>query len=192
MPTNSISRISRNMIVQSKAVDVYHRAFILLTNKTDEELMAGTMPPESVLPLPKSLDELWGDHGNFNDRVDLACRDAEVTILTSQRNSRSGFNYVGLIHSQNNDDGVECWNRDGEPESGNPDHKLGSYPEERFGWIAIYKGCVTNKLCETESAAIHELKLQMGLNRDTELDPKDVFLVQIECWVTNDETEQVV
>lgn len=192
----STNNIPRHMIVQSKAVDTSHRAYILLTNKTNEELSAGPMPPESVpecttLPLVKNLDELWRERGNYNARMDLACRDAEVTILTDQRNDRNGYKYVGLIHSHG-DDEVECWNRDGEPESGDPDHKLGSYPIERFGHIAIYKGCVTNKLCESESAAIQELKLQMGLDRDAELDPKDVFLVQIGCWVTDDETERVI
>lgn len=185
--------ISRHMIVQSKAVDNSHKAYILLTNKTNEELSAGPMPPESIpecttLPLAKDLDELWRERGNR----DFACRGAEVTILTNQRNDRGGYRYVGLIHSRGDGDEVECWNRDGEPESGNPDHKLGTFPAERYGWIAIYKGCVTNKLCETESAAIQNLKLQMGLDRDAELDPKDVFLVQIGCWVTDDETERVI
>jgi len=191
MLTNN--NIPRHMIVQSKAVDNSHRTCILLTNKTNEELSAGPMPPESVpeytaLPLPKNLDELWREHGNCN----LACQGAEVTILTNQRNDRGGYGYVGLIHSHGDGDEVECWNRDGEPESGNPNHKLGTLPVERFGWIAIYKGCVTKKLCETESAAIQELKLQMGLSRDVELDPEDVFLVQIGCWVTDDETERVI
>lgn len=194
MTTNNIPR---HMIVQSKAVDNSHRACILLTNKTIEELSAGPMPPELVpecttLPLVKNLDELWRERGNYNAHMDLACRDAEVTILSGQRKDCDGYKYVGLVHSHDGDDKVECWNRDGEPESGDPDHKLGSYPEERFGHIAIYKGCVTNKVCESESAAIQELKLQMGLNRDAELDPKDVFLVQIRCWVTDDGTVRVI
>lgn len=93
MPTNNIPR---HMIVQSKAVDNSHRAYILLTNKTNEELSAGPMPPESVpecttLPLAKNLDELWRERGNYNARMDLACRDAEVTILTDQRNDRNGY-----------------------------------------------------------------------------------------------------
>lgn len=184
--------ITRQMIVQSKAVDNSHRAYILLTNKTTEELSVGPEPPISVpecttLPLPKNLDELWRERGNSN----LACRGAEVTILTNQRNDRGGYRYVGLIHSRG-DDEVECWNRDGEPESGNPDHKLGTFPVERFGYIAICKGCVTSKVCESESAAIQELKLQMGLDRDAELNPEDVFLVQIGCWVSDDETERVI
>lgn len=189
-----MNEISRHMIVQSKAVDTFHRACILLTNKTDEELKAGPMPPESVpecttLPLAKNLDELWRECGNYNGRMNLACRDSEVTILTDQRNDRNGYKYVGLIHSLG-DDEVECWNRDGEPESGNPDNKLGSYPEERYGWIAIYKGSVTDHISPSESEAIQDLKRQLGLT--TDLDPKDVFVINICSWVNNDEEERVV
>ena len=186
-----MNEISRHMIIQSMAVDKSHRAHVLLTNKTDEELQAGSDPECETVPLTKNLDELWRERGNYNARMDLACRDAEVTILTDQRNDLGGYKYVGLIHSRGGDE-VECWNRDGEPESGDPTHKLGSYPEERYGWIAIYKGSVTNKLCESESAAIQELKLQMGLGRDVELDPEDVFVLNICSWVNNDEEERVI
>lgn len=189
-----MNEISRHMIVQSKAVDKSHRAYVLLTNKTDEELQAGPMPPEAVpecetLPLTKNLDELWRERGNYNARMDLVCRDAEVTILTDQRNDRNGYRYVGLIHGHTSDE-VECWDRDGEPESGDPTHKLGSYPEERYGCIAIYKGSVTNHISPSESEAIQDLKRQLGLT--TDLDPKDVFVLNIGCWVNNDEEERVI
>lgn len=186
MPTNNIPR---QMIVQSRARGC-NMAQVLLTNRTTLDLEQAHVPvmavPEcSNLPLTKKMSEYWQEHCHKNGRepLTMSAGSEEATILTNNRNHPQ-FKYVGLVHSRGYD-AVECWDENGEPESGNLDHKLGEYPQEKYGCIAIYRGIVTAHLYETSDAAVRGLKDENNITE--ELNLEEVFVIDITAWTDNNE-----
>lgn len=195
MPSNIISR---SMIVQS--MDKGHnQACVLLTNLTDEQLQAGPQPamctPECTpIPLTKSLEELWSEwssgYGPSRGGLEMTdCQGNDVRIISDARYGTE-YKFVGLVGGggTHHADEIHCYNNEGKCEDGD-ELNLYSYPEERHGYIAIYRGMVSSHICTNIHDAIQDLKTVNGMT--TDLDPKEVFILEVGAWV-NPETEAVI
>lgn len=189
MPTN----ISRQMIVSPKSSN--KSAHIFLTSMTDEQLSNGPSPnpfssPEcTVLPLNRQLSEIYAQNrSNGPVAGDFVTMDGDEVVMLTDKRSGTTYKYVGLVccPSGLGADVVECWNEYGNPESGIEAHQLGDYPEERYGFIAIYRGCVSKRICPSEADAIRQLADQLGKDV-ADLDPDEIFCIQISAWVDRDE-----
>lgn len=184
MLTNSISR---SMIVQS--MDKNKGGVVVLTNLSDERLQAGPGPAIGVpeltpIPLSKSLEELWGEKCP-NQGLEMTDRKGRNVRIISNSRSGTEYNFVGLVGgTQTPVDEVHCFNKDGKCEDG-AEYDLYSYPEERFGWIAIWRGSVTPYLSDSCTEALDLLRSNFNITQA--LDPKEVFLVQVSAWVDSNE-----
>lgn len=194
MPTDTFHR---NMVVQSMDKKP-NQAYVLLTNLTDEQLQAGPQPamctPECTpIPLTKSLEELWSEKANGYGRSrELEMTDCEGRDIRIISDARFGteYKFVGLVGGggTSHADEVHCYNNEGKCEDGD-EYNLYSYPEERNGWLAIWRGNVTPVLSGSPKEAAQYLKTHLGIT--TELDPQEVFVLNIQAWV-NPETEAVI
>ena len=188
-------KIPRNMIVSPKSFN--KGAVVLLTALSEEEILSKSeigsplgAPEMAVLPLTRKVSEIYDNlHGDTPGEF-VTVDHRPVTILTDKR-CGTNYKYVGLISSETGfgTDIVECWNDDGNPESEDPNNQLGDDPEERYGFIAIYRGCVSKRINPTKEDAIRELANQTG--RDvSDMSPDEIFCIQISAWV--DQNEKVI
>lgn len=187
-------KISRNMIVSPKSFG--KGSVILLTALSEEEILSKSetgigsplnAPELTVLPLTRKVSEIYTSlHGGApGEFVTVDGRPA--TILTDNRRGTS-YKYVGLIDSGTGfgTDIVECWDDDGHPESEDPNNQLGDYPYERYGFIAIYRGCVSDHVYPDKEEAVRALANRLG--RDvSSLSPDEIFCIQVSAWVDQDE-----
>lgn len=186
------TNISRQMIVSPKSRN--KSAHILLTSMTDEQLSNGPSPsplgsPECVvLPLNRQLSEVYANvRSNGPVSGEFVTVDGNEVIMLTDKRSGTEYKYVGLVCCSGGfgTDAVECWNEYGNPESGIESHQLGDYPEERYGFIAIYRGCVSKNICSTEADAIRQLSNQLG--RDVaDMDSNEIFCIGVSSWVDRD------
>lgn len=188
-----MEKISRNMIVSPKSSN--KSAHILLTAMSEEELLdkskspKGNDPECAVLPLKRQLSEIYANYcsnGPYAGEF-VTMEGCEVIMLTDKRFG-SSYKYVGLICYRDGirGDEVECWDEFGNPESGIESHQLGDYPEERYGYIAIYRGRVSNRVCPTMEEAIRELANQTGCDV-SDMSPDEIFCIEVSAWVNQDE-----
>lgn len=180
--------ISYEVSSTDKSIGIYRGGIALFRNRPTEDRrpVINNVP---MIPLQESgisIEQVYSQ-GIQSKSYFVGTKDGrEVMILTDHRQSRSGYNYVGLIDGSpsNPDEMVECWNKDGKAEN-NSENQLYLFPQEMRGFIGIWQG-KTTPVMETSDDALNNLKASYGSN----IELKDVFVVPV-YWYANPDRENV-